>query len=540
MEPTPSAPPTAEAPPTPPVESAPARTRGRPSRRAVLGALGGAAVLGATVPWLLSPAELGRVIRSQLPLPEPFRVPLPVPPVLTPRREADTDHYEITQRVARLEILPGVRTTVWGYDGLFPGPTIVSRAGRRTEVHHRNQLPVPTVVHLHGGITPAAHDGYPTDLVLPADGPDAGHDMAGMGDPDPDAVVTTGGRDYVYPLPQRAATLWYHDHRMGFTGASVWRGLAGFHLVRDDEEDTLPLPGGERDIPLMITDRSFAADGSFRYPALDPDALHTPGVREEFRPGVLGDVVLVNGAPWPELEVEAARYRFRLLNASNARRYRVALSPQPPGGAGLVQIGSDGGLLARPRRHEAIDLAPAERFDVVVDFSRYRVGQRVVLRNLLGDGGTGQVMRFHVVRRGRDDSRVPRRLSAEEPLSAGAVTRVRTFAFRETRDGWTVNGRPFDAGHTDAEPRLGDTEMWRFVSDFHHPIHLHAAHFQVHERNGRAPGACDGGWKDTVDVRPAEAVSVLVRFTGYRGRFVYHCHNLEHEDMAMMANLRVV
>ncbi|MFG3117994.1 multicopper oxidase family protein [Streptomyces sp. NPDC048197] len=125
-----------------------------------------------------------------------------------------------------------------------------------------------------------------------------------------------GCRSYVYPLPQRAATLWYHDHRMDFSAPQVWRGLAGFFLIGDEEEDQLPLPGGDRDIPLMLCDRSFDEDGSFRYPAHGHDA---------FPDGVLGDVPLVNVAPWPALEVSATRYRFRLLNASNSRRYRLRL-----------------------------------------------------------------------------------------------------------------------------------------------------------------------------------------------------------------------
>lgn len=258
-------------------------------------------------------------------------MPLPVPQVLAPARSsATTDVYEIVQRAARLRILPWLETPAWTYGGTFPGPTLVSRSGRRTLVRHRNELPHPTVVHLHGGHTPHGSDGYPTALVLPQGGTASGpHGMAGM----PGMSEAAGSRDtaageraYTYPMEQRAATLWYHDHRMGFTGPNVWQGLAGFHLVHDDEEDALPLPRGERDIPLMIADRAFAADGSFRYPALDP-AQHTPGVTGPYMDGVLGDVLLVNGAPWPVLETQRLRYRLRLLNASNARRYRLALDP---------------------------------------------------------------------------------------------------------------------------------------------------------------------------------------------------------------------
>jgi spore coat protein A len=520
------------------------------SRRRLLGLAGGAAAataLGLTLPTLSRPDQTGRLLPSRLPLPAPFQVPLPVPPVLTAGHDPgypDADFYEVTQRVARPEILPGVRTEIWGYDGVFPGPTIVSRAGRRTVVRHRNALPVPTVTHLHGGHTPAESDGYPTDLVYPQPGPgvamEAMPGMAAMGRPDPLARTSTGLRDYDYPLRQRAATLWYHDHRMGFTAPGVWRGLAGFHLVRDAEEAALPLPGGDRDVPLMITDRSFDTDGSLRYPGVDPTALRTPGVTGPYMGGVLGDVILVNGAPWPILDVAACRYRFRVLNASNARRYDLSLAPQPPGGAGMVQIGSDGGLLDRPVRHDSVQIAPAERFDLIVDFSRYRVGQQVTLTNRIGTGTAAQVMRFRVTRREPDDTAIPDRLATLARPGADRVDATRTFVFQNhDRHSWTINGSEFDPTRPVATPRLGATEVWRFITDFHHSVHVHLVQFLVLSRNGKSPGRYDGGWKDTVDLRPAEEAAVIARFTDYPGRYVMHCHNLVHEDMAMMASIEV-
>ena len=450
--------------------------------------------------------QTAELLRSAAPSPPPFTVALPVPPVRRPVGGL----IEVVQRVAEAEILPGLRTAVLGYDGIFPGPTIESRRGEPVRVRHRNELPVPTVVHLHGGHTPPEHDGWPMDLLLPA-----------------------GSRDYAYPMDQRAATLWYHDHRMDFTGPQVYRGLAGFHLVRDDEEDALGLPSGERELPLMICDRAFEADGSLRYPSIDRTLREVPGVEQPWMEGVLGDVVLVNGAPWPVAEVGTARYRLRILNASNARRYRLALSP----GGELTQIGSDGGLLAAPVRHTALDVAPAERFDVVVDFAAYAVGSEVTLVNSLGTGAAAQVMRFRVVRTARDDSRIPARLSTVEPLRPGPVRRQWRFSRGRTgrHAGWTINGLPFDPSRIDARPRLGDVETWRFSSDLHHPVHVHLDPFQVLTRGGHLPGPSDGGWKDTVDLRPAEVVDVAVRFTDHHGRYVIHCHNLEHEDMAMMA-----
>jgi FtsP/CotA-like multicopper oxidase with cupredoxin domain len=455
----------------------------------------------------------GQAVQSRLPRPRRFTTRLPIPPVLEPvRSTADTDHFQVEQMVAKQELLPGVPTEVFGYLGMFPGPTIRTRSGRRAVVRHRNTLPVPTVVHLHGGHTPAASDGYPTDLVAPGT-----------------------SQNYEYPMRQRAATLWYHDHSMNLTSENVYRGLFGMHIVGDEEDDALPLPRDERDIPLIIVDRSFAEDGSLLYPSGGHEHSHGEhGVPDSHVEGLLGDVMLVNGAPWPVLEVDAVRYRFRVLNACNARRLDLALDPERP----MIQVGSDGGLLAAPRTHRHLVAAPGERFDLVVDFSAYPVGSTVTLRNLLGGGETASILRFVVARRGNDDSSVPKRLSTIEPLDT-ADARVRTWRFSRGevhgRAGWVINGEPFDPDKIVATVPLDTVEIWRFHSDLHHPVHVHLNPFQVIGRGRGAPGPFDGGWKDTVDVRPAEHVDVAVRFSDYRGRSLVHCHNLEHEDTMMMA-----
>ncbi|MGH3146138.1 MAG: multicopper oxidase family protein, partial [Rubrobacter sp.] len=498
-------------------------------------------------------------LQSKARLPGPFRTPLPVPPVLEPvRSEAGADHYEMTQKVGKAEILPGLKTEVWGYDGIFPGPTVEARSGRRAVIRHRNELPVPVSVHLHGGKTPPESDGYPTDLILPrsgqhgapahgasAHGGSAGH---GSGHHDPASEHVHVFKDYVYPNEQRGATLWYHDHRMDFTGPQVWRGLAGLYIIRDDEEDALPLPSGEKDVPLVICDRSFDEDGSFLYPSLDHSLMGRPGVERDYMDGVLGDVVLVNGAPWPYMDVSNTMYRFRILNASNARRYELALSPEPGDGASFVQVGSDGGLIGAPLSYRTIPIAQAERFDVIVDFSKYEVGTNVTLKNRLGDGRTADIMRFRVNRNEREESSVPRRLSDMtefDALQESDATREREFRFSRVGDAgkvmWGINGEPFDPGRMDARPRLGSTEIWNLrVAPASHPVHLHLVHFKVLSRSGKKPLRKDAGWKDTVDLASGEGARVLVRFDGYKGRYVFHCHNLEHEDMMMMANFEVV
>jgi spore coat protein A len=473
---------------------------------------------------------------------EPFTVPLPIPPVLQPvRTDATTDYYEITQKPGRAEILPGLTTEVWGYNGIFPGPTIEARSGRRVIVRQINELPVPVSTHLHGGKTPPDSDGYPTDLILPQEWNHdrASHAHGGHGSVEHD---NQGFKDYVYPNAQRGATLWYHDHRMDFTGPQVYRGLAGFYLLRDEVEDDLPLPKGEQDIPLLIADRIFNEDGSFYYPSLDPSLSDRPGVLAHAINGMFGDTILVNGAPWPVLEVANTQYRFRLLNASNARVYDLALDP-PPDGKPFVQIGSDGGLLSIPVAHDRLLISPAERFDVVVDFGRYPVGTKVTLKNLAGVGRTAEVMRFVVARSEHEESTVPDTLAPEldfpNPDQAEVTRRFQFIAGGSWGGMSTINFKVFDPNRIDARVRLGTTEIWEFSADPEHPIHLHLVHFRVLSRNGGPPGPYDAGWKDTVFVRGG-TVRVVAKFDGWQGRYVFHCHNLEHEDMMMMANFEVI
>ncbi|MBT2553021.1 multicopper oxidase family protein [Arthrobacter sp. ISL-5] len=518
------------------------------SRRTFLGAglLAGIG-LGVGIPFSLGAGgstSTGNLLRSRLTLPLPFTMPFRAPPVLHPvRSDAAADFYDISQSRADASILPGMKTEIWGYNGIFPGPTIVTRRGRPAVVRHTNNLPVPTVVHLHGGRTPHDSDGYPIDFIYPVDMSYMNQHMdthgheTGMGAMVP-GDTTIGQRSYRYPLDQRAATLWYHDHRMDFTGPSLWRGLAGFHLVRDDEEDTLGLPAGARELPIMITDRSFEATGNFLYPSTDPSLMATPGVTGSFVAGVLGDAMLVNGTPWPVAKIDGAKYRLRILNACNARRLDLRIDPQPDGG--LTQIGTDGGLLAAPIRHEHFELAPAQRVDAIIDFAGYKPGTAVTLLNDFGEGNMSQIMRFIVGPKSRDTFTVPDRLATIEPLTAADAVTTRTFRFQSGdvnhTKGWLIDAQPFSPDNISAAVKLGTVEIWRLIADFHHPVHLHLNPFQVLSRGIGGPGAFDAGWKDTIDLRPAEEAAIAIRFEGYAGKYVFHCHNLEHEDMAMMAN----
>lgn len=443
-----------------------------------------------------------------------FLAPLPIPPVLMPvRRDETTDFYELVQQEGSAEIVPGLRTRVWGYNGSVPGPTIEARRGRKAVVTQTNRLGVPAVVHLHGGITRPESDGFPTDTIAPGE-----------------------ARTYEYDNAGSATTLWYHDHSWHGAGRNLYMGLAGFYLLRDGNEIEGRLPRGAYDVPLMLQDRALGRDGELDY--------DHRGHR-----GAAGRTMLVNGVWRPFFEVGARKYRFRILNASNATPVRLALGSYRP----LTQIATDQGLLPSPNVLSTISLVMGERIEVVIDFSTYAVGSRVVLENRLVRGPANALMEFRVVRTERDDSIVPRELAAFERWHRSQAIRTRTFVFGGTptlavRPGvrWLINGRPFDPVRVDADPRLGDIELWRFVSrgflgrTMLHPVHTHLAPFQVLSRNGHAPRRQEGGWKDTVGVDDGEEVEVLIKWSGHRGRYLLHCHNLEHEDHSMMARVDVV
>jgi FtsP/CotA-like multicopper oxidase with cupredoxin domain len=268
--------------------------------------------------------------------------------------------------------------------------------------------------------------------------------------------------------------------------------------------------------------------------------------------GARGDVILVNGAPWPRLEVERRRYRFRILNASNATPFTLALSS----GAPLVQIATDGGLLPGPVVSPSIPLAMAERAEIVIDFGEYPAGTKLVLQNLDELGPTSEVMRFDVTGPTvRDISSVPEQLTIIEPLRPESAVRTREFRFTNDLEfavnlppvSWDINGKRFDPVRIDAAPALGDIEIWHFVHPrtifpgrHVHPVHVHLVQFQIFERNGGPIYAHEQGWKDTVRLEGGDDVRVIARFDGHRGRYVLHCHNLGHEDHSMMARYDVL
>jgi spore coat protein A len=528
-------------------------------------------------------------------------------------------------------------SSIWGYDGTFPGPTIEAERGQPVTVEWRNELAgafpvavtvapeatdadgvsvqcVPgrsggeldrhaaaltghTVVHLHGALTPASYDGWAENLFAPGQ-PAVDH----------------------YPMDQRAAMLWYHDHVMGITKLDVYAGLAGLWIVRDERERELGLPEGPPfEVPLLIQDRNFDLDDAGN---LTGRLIHKtdPDVMEAFAP-----FTVVNGKIWPVLEVQPGTYRFRVLNGSNARTYRlVLLHDGKPALERIAQVGTDHGLLRGPAPvpPDGLVLASAERADLLVDFSGLEPGSELTLLNTAAAPFDGtpfpaadaenatdldgllpypQVMRFRVVPGTATRRSIPRELATDydsPPADelVNATRRVIVLVEREledapnmltmrelevvgddengplvtVRDGEHATRYRSVAAHfedtTTFFPMLGRYEIWQLVNltDDTHPIHVHLDPFQILSRRPISHEIPEGGigerdltavitlqrdpndkldhviddnergLKDTIRVNPNEIVELAVRFTTYSGRYMYHCHILEHEDRDMM------
>lgn len=467
-----------------------------PTRREFLkmSALGGAAVV---LPLGQTASTAGSQVR-------PFRVPLRIPPVLEPVRRVDgRDFYRTVMKRGYVRILPNKRTPIWGFDGLFPGPTIKATRGRRVIVRRVNKLNVSTTTHLHGGKVRPHSDGQPMDLIAPGE-----------------------WKDYVYPNRQEAATLWYHDHAHHLTSRNNYMGLSGLYIIEDRDEDDLNLPSGKYDVPLVLQNRSFKADGSFDF------KFHHNRIK--------GEVILVNGRPMPYMNVANRKYRFRFVNASHSRGYNLSLDSGDP----LTLIATDGGLTTQPYPSQTISVWPAERAEVVIDFSRFPVGSKIVLNHLPDPTDPTRkrpIMRFDVAREEPDPSSLPLVLRPMQPLVPGGVQRNFDLSFDFDRRKWVINGKPFNHKRVDARPRLGETEVWTFrnQSSMTHPMHLHLVRFQILDRSNMALAPTDLGWKDTVRVDPAATVRIAVRFSGFKGRYMFHCHNLAHEDQSMMGQMQI-
>ncbi|MFD0633856.1 multicopper oxidase family protein [Catenulispora yoronensis] len=409
---------------------------------------------------------------------------------------ADADYYTINVQQSTAAIAPGALTSILSYGGGFIGPTIRATRNRRVVAKFTNSLTESVVVHLHGGHTPAASDGFPTD-----------------------EIVAGGTKVNTYPNTQRAATLWYHDHLHMMEAPHVYQGLHGMYIIRDPWEDGLRLPSGRYDVPILLRDAYLNDDNSLLY---DPFLDWT--------------VVLANGKPRPYFPVAPRKYRFRFLNGSNHRAFSLTLSDGRP----VVQIASDGGLLAAPVSTASIEISSAERAEVVIDFSGCAHGTQLFLQ----DATLGQVLRFDVTEScGADLSQVPAQLAASLP-PLPAANRTRSIELSLTPDGnyFPINGQIFDPDRVDSRIALGSTEIWTItdVSGWEHNFHLHLVQFRILDVNGLAPDPTQRGWKDTVVIPKNGVVRIQASFTDYPGKYVYHCHLLEHASYTGMMATMVV
>lgn len=484
-----------------------------------------------------------------------FLDPLPVPQLARPLEHRpvpgssgeQAPFYRVAMRPINTKLhrdLPP--TTLWSYGGSVPGLTFETRSGQGVLVEWANELPakhflpidhtlhgaekdkpeVRGVVHLHGGKTPPESDGYPEDWYVPGQ-----------------------SRTYYYPNQQDSALLWYHDHAMGINRLNIYAGLLGLWIIRDSVEDALNLPSGKYEIPLVLMDRDLRTDGQLSYP-VSPDP-ERPWVPEAF-----GEAHLVNGKLFPYLDVEPRKYRFRILNGANGRFYWLSLSE----GAQMLQIGSDQGLLPAPIAIKHLHLAPGERADLVVDFSPHH-GKQIVLQS-----EALTLMQFRVASTPATDSSIlPAALRPAPRIAESSAIKTRRLTLDEQMNmvaesmGMLLNKTPWHMPVTE-NPLLNTTEIWELVNltDDVHPIHLHMVRFQILDRRRfdayefvttgnlrylgppMPPDPNELGWKDTARVNAKTVTRIIVPFVGYPGRYVWHCHILEHEDNEMMRPYEVL
>jgi spore coat protein A len=471
---------------------------------------------------------------------------LPVPEKARPLSKR---HYRVTMRAFPAKVhrdLPP--TAFWGYDGMSPGPVFEARSGEGITVEWVNNLPakhllevdhalhgagedvpeVRAVVHLHGGKVPPKSDGNPEKWIVPGQ-----------------SKISS------YPNRQDAAGLFYHDHAMGITRLNAVAGLFGHYLIRDAFEDSLHLPAGPYEIPLCIYDRMFQLNAQLQYPGLWTDDYS-------------GNAVLLNGKLFPFLEAEPRSYRFRLLNCSNGTFFTLSFSKDSsvlaPGGEPFQAIGSDQGFLGAPVEMKRLALTPGERADIVVDFSAY-AGKTIYLKS-----STAPIMQIRVsASQAVKAIFLPVKLRGIQRTPENAAVKTRELTLMDYKDAagrmthMLLNGAHYDRPVTET-PALNSTEIWTLINltDEAHPIHLHLVRFQIldrrpfdfatYKKSGTLtytgppipPEAHEAGWKDTVRTDALHATRIIVRFEGYKGRYVWHCHVLEHEDNEMMRPYEVV
>ncbi|KAJ1336168.1 bilirubin oxidase [Microdochium nivale] len=459
-----------------------------------------------------------------------YQNPLPIPPQKQPFRTFTNPingkpiwYYEVVIQKFQQQVYPGKQPAkLIGYDGIAPGPTFIVPIGTETIVRVINNITDETSVHLHGSPSRAPFDGWAEDLTFPGQ-----------------------YKDYYWPNYQSARFLWYHDHAVHKTAENAYFGLAGAYILDDPAEASLGLPSGYGtfDIPLVLTSKFYNNDGTLKSTVGETDS-------------VWGDVNHVNGQPWPFMNVQPRKYRFRLLDAAVSRNFALYFAKTTALGTKLPfkVISSDAGLLEVPVTATTLYLAVAERYEIVFDFTGY-AGQSIELRNLEDVGGVGtdvdylntnKVMKFVVSSAAvQDNSVVPASLrTVPFPPPSTAVDHL--FKFARSNGQWLING----VGFADVQNRIlanvprGKVERWVLENGsggWTHPIHLHLVDFRILSRSGgRSVMPYESrGLKDVVWLAKGETVTVEAHYIPWTGVYMFHCHNLIHEDHDMMAAFNV-
>ncbi|KAK3988407.1 Cupredoxin [Cladorrhinum sp. PSN332] len=460
-----------------------------------------------------------------------YQFPLPIPPVKTPKLSIlnpvtnnTIDYYEIYINEFYQTVYPTKSPArLVGYDGISPGPTFIIERGRETVVRFINNATLENSVHLHGSYSRAPWDGWAEDVTFPGE-----------------------FKDYYYPNQQAARMLWYHDHAFGKTAENAYYGQAGAYIIHDAAEDSLGLPSGYgvHDIPLILSAKQYVNNGSLQTTNGETTSLY-------------GDVIHVNGQPWPFFNVEPRKYRLRFLDASVSRTFRLYFQRQTGSSAKIPfqVIATDAGLMTSAVTTDNLYISMAERYEVIFDFSPF-AGQNITLRNYEDVGQdddylhTDKVMRFVVGGTPvTDTSVVPTPLAVVDfPVSTSTAVN-RHFEFDRSNGEWQINGVVF----ADVNNRVlanvprGKVEIWELENGgggWSHPIHVHLVDFKVISRTDGDDGRIlypyeTQGLKDVVWLGPGETVKVQAHYAPWDGVYMFHCHNLIHEDHDMMAAFNV-
>jgi blue copper oxidase len=444
--------------------------------------------------------------------------PLPIPPIL---EDLDPDpnkaEFHLTAQKGKTEIIDGVKSNTLGYNGNFLGPIIRVYEGEQVKVKMTNNLDEATTLHWHGLRVDGEADGGPHSGIKPGE----------TWEPE-------------FTIEQPAATLWYHPHMMQMTAKQVYEGLSGLFIIDDKVSDNLAIPKdyGINDFPLIIQDKKLDSSG---------DLAYNPGMNDIMM-GLYGNAFLVNGAISPYLDVPKGMVRLRLLNGSNGRTYEFELS----NGQAFYQIASDGGLLEKPIEMTSLRMSPAERAEILIDFSVLETGDVVKLM----DAGTElsdtvsektevELMEFVVSDPPSEVYEIPEQLTTIQRTNPDSAVVTRDMVLAGVGATLTINDKIMDMTRIDEVVKWNDTEIWEVKNQrtglnggMPHPFHLHGVQFQILDRDGTPPPANESGWKDTILVHPGETVRIITKFT-HKGIFMYHCHILEHEDAGMMGQYEV-